>query len=41
MNKKKIYDKPTCTVIYLQHPINLLTESSDRPDATDYDDWLG
>ena len=37
--KKKIYEKPTCKVVVLQHKSCLLTTSN--PDAPDYDDWLG
>jgi len=36
---KKAYEKPTCKVYELQHRTMLLAGS--RPDAPDYDDWLG
>ena len=39
MDAKKIYEKPTCMVINLQHHTNLLTTSS--PNAPGYDDWMG
>lgn len=41
MGKKKIYEKPTCTVINLQHPTNLLVGSPFPPEIPNYSDWLG
>ena len=41
MDEKKIYEKPTCMVINLQHHTNLLVGSSESPDAIGFDDWLG
>ena len=40
--KKKIYEKPTMTVVELQHRTCLLLVSGEQqPDAVpDYDDWL-
>ena len=42
--KKKIYEKPTMTVVELQHRTCLLQASqSNTPpqNVQDYDDWLG
>ena len=39
MDEKKIYEKPTCTVIILQHQASLLQTSS--PNAPGYNDWMG
>jgi len=41
MDEKKIYEKPTCMVINLQHHTNLLVGSSESPDAPVFGDWLG
>lgn len=44
--KKKIYEKPTMTVVILQHRTCLLQASGDtpkdeKPDAEEFDGWLG
>ena len=41
--KKKIYEKPTMTVVELQHRTCLLQTSGEQPpeNVPDYDDWLG
>ena len=39
--KKKTYEKPTMTVVELQHRACLLQASSTPPnEIPDYDDWL-
>jgi hypothetical protein len=39
--KKKIYEKPTMTVVELQHRTCLLQASGEQqPPAEYYDDWL-
>ncbi len=39
--KKKTYEKPTMTVVELQHRTCLLqTSGEQQPDAEYYDDWL-
>ena len=41
--KKKIYEKPTMTVVELQHRTCLLQASGEQQpeNVPDYDDWLG
>ena len=41
--KKKIYEKPTMTVVELQHRTCLLQASGEQPpeNVSDYDDLLG
>jgi hypothetical protein len=39
--KKRAYEKPTMTVVELQHRACLLQASGEQqPDAVYYDDWL-
>ena len=43
--KKKIYEKPTCRVVVLQHKANILAgspyDATPPNEIPDYDDWFG
>ena len=42
--KKKIYEKPTCRVVVLQHKANILAgspyDATPPNEIPDYDDWM-